>query len=172
MGKPGHERRRGDRGRGGAVDNRGDDARRYESEPHKMTNVAFGFSLPIRDLGERLAALDALDPFARLGDGNQQGLAAAGLHRGVVRRHMDDTLDRRRGRNGPRNGEFRGRGDGTVGSRQIVRFPKDGTGSTKLLVTLNDDSYIAVQDATSLYFTTYGSGGSSPPFAAVWRLAK
>jgi hypothetical protein len=59
-----------------------------------------------------------------------------------------------------------------VGSRQIVRFPKDGTGSTKLLVTLNDDSYIAVQDATSLYFTTYGSGGSSPPFAAVWRLAK
>jgi hypothetical protein len=59
-----------------------------------------------------------------------------------------------------------------VGNRQIVRFPKDGTGSAKLLVTLNDDSYVVVQDATSLYFTTYGIGGTSPPFAAVWRLAK
>jgi hypothetical protein len=29
-----------------------------------MTNVAFGFSFPIRDIGERLATLDALDPFA------------------------------------------------------------------------------------------------------------
>jgi hypothetical protein len=40
-------------------------------------------------IGETLAMLDVLHPFARLGDGNQQGLAAAGLHRGVVRLHVD-----------------------------------------------------------------------------------
>src|ERR1700730_11815970 len=68
MGKPGHERRRGDRGRGGAVDNRGDDARRYESEPRERADVAFGFAFPVGDIGEGLAMLDLLDPFARLGD--------------------------------------------------------------------------------------------------------
>ena len=58
MGKPGHERRRRDPGRSDAVDNRGDDARRHESEPREMADVAFGFSFAIGNIGETLATLD------------------------------------------------------------------------------------------------------------------
>src|ERR1700730_9160819 len=93
MGQPGHERRRCDPGRSGAIDNRSDDARRHESEPREMADVAFGFSFAIGNVGETLATLDVLDPFARLGDGDQQGFAASRLHRGVMRWHMDDALD-------------------------------------------------------------------------------
>ena len=55
MGQPGHERRRGDPGRCGAIDNRSDDARRHESEPREMADVAFGFSFAIGNIGESLA---------------------------------------------------------------------------------------------------------------------
>jgi hypothetical protein len=60
MGKPGHERRRGDPGRSGAIDNRSDDARRHESEPREMADVAFGFSFAVGNVGETLATLDVL----------------------------------------------------------------------------------------------------------------
>jgi hypothetical protein len=49
---------------------RGDDARRHESEPREMADVAFGFSFAIGNVGETLATRDVLDPFARLGDGD------------------------------------------------------------------------------------------------------
>jgi hypothetical protein len=61
----------------------------------------------------------------------------------------------------------------SLGGKQIVRFANDGSGTAKLLVKLNDTAVCAVQDKTSIYYTTYGNEkGLGPPYAAVWRFAK
>jgi hypothetical protein len=63
-----------------------------------------------------------------------------------------------------------------LGSRRIVRFDKAGSGTAKLVAQLNDDVEAVASDAASIYFTTYGWGHDqtpkTPPYAAVWRIAK
>jgi hypothetical protein len=49
-----------------------------------MAVMPFGLSFLTGDGGEALTALDVRDPFARLGDGDQQDLTAARFHRRAV----------------------------------------------------------------------------------------
>jgi hypothetical protein len=60
-----------------------------------------------------------------------------------------------------------------LGGGKIVRFNNDGSGGAVVLATLSDTAVTVVQDATSIYFTTYGNfANQGPPYSALWRLAK
>jgi hypothetical protein len=64
-------------------------------------------------------------------------------------------------------------GSGPLGG-SLVRFAKDGSATAvDPLLTMNDGFSTIIQDAHTLYFTTYGNDDADAgPYSAVWKLAK
>jgi hypothetical protein len=107
-------RQGGEIGRRGAVEQGRHDPGRHEGERCQQTDVPLDLSFPTGDRGETggAAVRQIVDPFAGLGDHDQEGLAAARFDRRVVSGHMDDALDGGRDRPGPGDGNRRDARDG------------------------------------------------------------
>src|SRR5215207_8372503 len=93
-GQRARECREGEIGRRGAVEKGRHDPRRDKGERSEKPHVPFDLAFATGDRGEAGGAAvgQIVDPLARLGDRDQEGVAPRRLHGRVVSRHMDMPL--------------------------------------------------------------------------------
>src|SRR5258707_5485621 len=83
------------------------DPGREEGKRRQQPDMSLRLSFPTGDHGEtrRPAVRQIVHPLAGLGDGNQEGLAAARFDRRAMRGHVDDALNGGRHRVPPGDGD-------------------------------------------------------------------
>src|SRR5215216_5232537 len=108
-GQRARECREGEIGRRGAVEEGRHDPRRDKGERSEKPHVPFDLAFATGDRGEAGGAAvgQIVDPLARLGDRDQEGVAPRRLHGRVVSRHIDDALEGGRDWARPRDGDRR-----------------------------------------------------------------